>query len=211
MSLDYQLEMTIRLQPSWMSIAVHRGFKRLGWIVVVLCLPVVVFVSYQESQQFAGFSGDKVRELYPKLLKLVDESDQPLSLSHQFSADVAVAILTAERNGTLEQSKRDGIAELRRRGEFPYAWEVDTQRLDKTRFAVLVASLEAGLVYCRPRRDCSRSLGYPRIHQTSMMAKEIAYADTPLSLKDSALITKIDFRSPFDEIKVLDRHYLAFC
>ena len=138
-----------------MSLDYHRGFKRLGWVVVLLCLPVVIFVSYQESQGFAGFSRDKISELYPKLSAPVkpafgrykfNEAGEVVDLAPQLTVEETMAILTAERNGTLEQSKRDVVAELRSRNKFPLGSEVETQRLNKTKFAVLVASLEAGLV-----------------------------------------------------------------
>src|SRR2546422_2736895 len=102
-------------------------------VLICLSLPIAIFVSHQESQEFAGFSKERISELYPNLI------------SDCLTSEQAVGILDAERNGTLDPEKRDAVVELRSRNKFPYAWEVETKRLNGPKFLGLVSLIEAGI------------------------------------------------------------------
>ena len=147
------------------------GFRRIGWVVVCLCLPVVVFVTYQESQVFGGFSEERIAQRYPRLsrnLKLVDESGKPreVKIGDRLSQDElinlslleligdsgnppfkgAVAVLLAEIIGSLERRKQDVLADMRSRSEFPYGWEVETKELNTLKFGVSILLAEAVII-----------------------------------------------------------------
>ena len=133
-----------------------RGFRRLGRVLAVLCLPVIFFVAYQESQEFAGFSKEKLATLYPKLkdsvspneaIQLWGKSPNPTDdFIPDFTAEDAIAVLTAERNGTIEPWNRYLLGDLRNRNQFPYAWEVEVKALNKIKFAGLVVLIETGII-----------------------------------------------------------------
>jgi hypothetical protein len=104
----------------------------------------VVFVCYQESLEFAGFSSQKISELFPELSNPIAQGKYPVT--PRFTVEETIAILAAERSGTLEPSKREIVAELRNRSKFPYAWQVETKQANKTRLGVSILLIEAGLV-----------------------------------------------------------------
>src|SRR3972149_3376487 len=147
------------------------GFRRIGWVVVCLWRPVVVFVAYQESQVFGGFSEKRIAQRYPRVshnLKLVDGLGRPreVKIGDRLSQDDlinlslleligdscnppskgAVAVLLAERNGALERRKQDVLADLRSRNEFPYGWEVETKELNTLKFGVSIVLAEAVII-----------------------------------------------------------------
>lgn len=138
-----------------MRIDYLRGFRRLGWVLVGISFPAIAFFSYQESREFSGFSKERIAQLYPKLSgavfppDLVDPSRLPVDtygLIPEFTFEDAISVLNAERNGTIEPRKRDVLAELRTRNEFPNASEVETKRLNPMKFAGMVVLIEAGII-----------------------------------------------------------------
>src|SRR5687767_13306264 len=114
-----------------------RGFRRLGWLLVGLSVPVVGFLSYQDAYEFSGFSKQRIGELYPRISGL--DAQGPDSFIPDLTPDEAVLVLEAERNGTIEPHRREILAELRRRNEFPHDWEVEMKRLNWIKFGLTVA------------------------------------------------------------------------
>jgi hypothetical protein len=119
---------------------------------------VLAFFCYQESLEFSGFDEQAILRSYPRIVpnppqgfNAVDEHGKrvrgpwedypPLSLYR------AVELLNDEREGKLDARRRDILAELRARSEFPYSWEVETKKVNKSRFP-LVSPLAS-----RPKRS----------------------------------------------------------
>jgi hypothetical protein len=124
-----------------MSINYLRGFRRLGWVLSGLCLPVVIFISHQHYQEFAGYDQARISQL-----SYVIEHGKTVKLTDIAPTDKVIEILKAERNGTLDAGVRDVVEEMRRRRAFPYGWELETRRTNWRRVALTTVLAQAAII-----------------------------------------------------------------